>query len=61
MVGQHPGRRGPVTSITGSGNATPSEAGGGFTGDETEIGGADAVPEKTTGSETRDGAEFPGA
>ncbi|MFL0459376.1 hypothetical protein ACH0CA_02700 [Kytococcus sedentarius] len=26
--------------------------------DETEIGGADAVPEKTTGSETRDDAEF---
>lgn len=35
-----------------------SEAGGGFTADETEIGGADAVPEKTTGSETNDDAEF---
>ncbi|OLT28501.1 hypothetical protein BJF82_03170 [Kytococcus sp. CUA-901] len=37
---------------------TPSEGGSGFTADETEIGGADAVPEKTTGSETRDDAEF---
>ena len=35
-----------------------SEAGSGFTADETEIGGADAVPEKTTGSETRDDAAF---
>lgn len=35
-----------------------SQGGSGFTADETEIGGADAVPEKTTGSETRDDAEF---